>query len=125
LTLRNICGIFVVRFAEQVSKGCHENHVRERVTHVIYSEPNSEGKTIVECLFQGFGGVMPLAVDENGDSFVKEYLDIMDKARPYSTHSEVRAIISEEADAYFAGAKTVDEVADIIQNRIQLYLKER
>lgn len=102
-----------------------ESHVRERVTTVIYKTPDSEGEEVIECHFQQYGGVMPLAVDENGDSFVKEYLDIMDKARPYSTHSEVRAIISEEADAYFAGAKTVDEVADIIQNRVQLYLKER
>ena len=95
------------------------------MTTVIYKTPDSEGEEVIECHFQQYGGVMPLAVDENGDSFVKEYLDIMDKARPYSTHSEVRAIISEEADAYFAGAKTVDEVADIIQNRVQLYLKER
>ena len=74
MTLRNICGIFVVRFAEQVSKECHENHVRERVTHVIYSEPNSEGKTIVECPFQGFGGVMPLVAATIAFCYVGGYL---------------------------------------------------
>lgn len=33
-------------------------------------------------------------------------------------------IIMEEAGAYFSGQKTVDEVAAIIQNRVQLYLDE-
>ena len=33
-------------------------------------------------------------------------------------------IIREEAGAYFVGQKTVDEVAEIIQNRVQLYVNE-
>ena len=33
-------------------------------------------------------------------------------------------IIMEEAGAYFSGDKTVDEVAEIIQNRVQLYVDE-
>ena len=37
----------------------------------------------------------------------------------------VRAIIEEEAPAYFAGDKTVDEVCAIIQNRAQLYVWEQ
>ena len=35
-----------------------------------------------------------------------------------------RVIISEEVDAYFLGQKTVDEVADIIQSRMQVYVSE-
>ncbi len=38
--------------------------------------------------------------------------------------SEVLAIINEEAGAYFAGQKTTDEVAQIIQSRVQIYLSE-
>lgn len=33
-------------------------------------------------------------------------------------------IVSEEAEAYFSGDKTVDEVADIIQNRVTTYINE-
>ena len=33
-------------------------------------------------------------------------------------------IIREEAGSYFAGQKTVDEVVEIIQNRVQLYVNE-
>jgi hypothetical protein len=36
----------------------------------------------------------------------------------------VYSIISEEAEAYFKGQKTVDEVADIIQSRVKIYVSE-
>ena len=42
--------------------------------------------------------------------------DIMD--------DEIFKIIEEEAQSYFAGAKSVDEVADIIQKRVSLYVQE-
>ena len=38
--------------------------------------------------------------------------------------SEIRNIITEESNAYFAGQKSAEEVADIIQSRVQVYLKE-
>ena len=38
--------------------------------------------------------------------------------------SPLTAIIQEEAAYYFAGDKTIEEVVDIIQNRIQLYMNE-
>lgn len=41
-----------------------------------------------------------------------------------SANEELNQIIFEEAGAYFKGSKSVDEVAAIIQNRVNLYLKE-
>ncbi len=38
--------------------------------------------------------------------------------------SSVMDIINEEAGAYFDGSKTPEEAADLIQNRVQLYLNE-
>ena len=38
--------------------------------------------------------------------------------------TEVLKIIKEEAAAYFAGQKAAEEVSDIIQSRVQVYLKE-
>lgn len=40
-------------------------------------------------------------------------------------HWEIDYIIREEAEAYYAGDKSVDEVAEIIQNRVQNYLREQ
>ena len=37
---------------------------------------------------------------------------------------EIFKIIEEEAQSYFAGAKSVDEVADVIQKRVSLYVME-
>jgi ABC-type glycerol-3-phosphate transport system substrate-binding protein len=38
---------------------------------------------------------------------------------------EIASIISEEAESYFAGDKSANEVAEIIQNRVQIYVSEQ
>ena len=38
--------------------------------------------------------------------------------------NEIRSIISEEAAAFYAGQKTVEETAKVIQSRVQLYVDE-
>ena len=38
---------------------------------------------------------------------------------------QIRSIIQEEAQYFFQNQKTVEETAQIIQNRVQLYLDER
>lgn len=42
----------------------------------------------------------------------------------YTNHQDLMNIISEEAAPYFTGQKSVKEVADIIQNRVQIYVNE-
>ncbi|MDD6503040.1 MAG: hypothetical protein PUF46_05935, partial [Oscillospiraceae bacterium] len=39
--------------------------------------------------------------------------------------SAINDILLEEASAYFNGVKTAEEVSEIIQNRVALYLKEQ
>ena len=39
--------------------------------------------------------------------------------------SDIYAIIDEEAQAYFAGSRSLDDTATIIQNRVQLYIDEK
>ena len=38
---------------------------------------------------------------------------------------KLRAILEEELDAFFAGGKSAEDVAKVIDNRVQLYLNER
>ena len=40
-------------------------------------------------------------------------------------HVEIMKIIEEEAESYFEGQKYAKQVADVIQNRVQLYLLEK
>ena len=43
----------------------------------------------------------------------------------YTVHDDVKDIINEEAQYYFAGTRSAEETATIIQDRVQLYLDER
>ncbi|MCM1192204.1 MAG: ABC transporter substrate-binding protein [Butyrivibrio sp.] len=54
-----------------------------------------------------------------------EYTQALEEARPYPLRTlPVLAIIREEAEDYFNGSKTVEEVTALISNRVQLYLDE-
>lgn len=51
--------------------------------------------------------------------------ELISVARPaVSSNDEIFNIITEEADAYFKGQKSVDEVAGVIQSRAQIYVSE-
>lgn len=53
---------------------------------------------------------------------VRELIEMAD--RKFQFHPEIQNIISEEAEAYFAGQKSLEEVTALIQNRVSLYLEE-
>lgn len=57
---------------------------------------------------------------------VAAVMSLIDAAKPasFSDTSEIVNIINEEAEAYYQGQKTVDEVAEIIQSRIWVYVNE-
>ena len=59
------------------------------------------------------------------DEEVQEYRDIINRiSKTWDYDESLNEIISEEAKAYFAGDKTVDETCEIIQNRATTYVKE-
>ncbi len=59
------------------------------------------------------------------DEDVEEFLVIFEMADEVSMQdTAIMAIIEEEVAPFFAGEKSVDEVADIIQSRVDIYLKE-
>jgi len=49
-------------------------------------------------------------------------IDIADNKFEYNTN--ILNIIDEEAQSYFTGQKDLKNVAELIQNRVQLYLSE-
>ena len=53
---------------------------------------------------------------------VKNFILSVDKS--YLSIDEINTIITEEAEAFFEGQKTVDEVASIIQSRASIYISE-
>lgn len=62
-----------------------------------------------------------MATKEEAD----QILALMDGAKPVTTtNDQIFLIISEEAEPYFQGQKTADEVASIIQSRAGIYVSE-
>lgn len=53
---------------------------------------------------------------------IKELME--NAAFVFNSNSEIMEIISEESEAFFKGQKTVDDVAGIIQSRVQIYVNE-
>lgn len=53
-------------------------------------------------------------------------MQLIDIAKPvsYTQNDEVMNIINEEAEAFYKGQKSVDEVASVIQSRVKIYVGE-
>lgn len=71
-------------------------------------------------------GVMELVdVETDGTEEMEEYLTYLDNCGyQYNAYSDITDIIYEEANSYFANQQTVEKTAELIQNRVQLYLNE-
>lgn len=64
----------------------------------------------------------------DGTSYLTEYLEYLDQIRPRPQDAElspVRNIILEEAAAYFDGERSLNDVIDMMQSRVSLYLAEQ
>lgn len=69
------------------------------------------------------GVEVPLKKD--GSSYVDDYIAFMDNCRAETRSTEgIGNIIREEASGYFQNIQSLDNTARVIQNRVQLYLKE-
>lgn len=60
------------------------------------------------------------------NAFWDSYYDVLEKVdTPKGSNYAVVGIVLEESAAFFAGQKTVEEVSELIQNRVQLYVNEQ
>ncbi len=80
------------------------------------------GERIVKATAVGNDILVFAAKQEDVDA-VRELVEKVDGKR--KNHPEIQAIIEEEASYYLNGKKDVDAVAEIIQNRMTIYLQER
>ena len=61
-----------------------------------------------------------------GDAEAQRFLDLLDAVENVSFYDEaVLSIVSQEAAAYFAGDKSAEETARLIQSRVGLYVSEQ
>ena len=70
-------------------------------------------------------GTEEIQLDELSAGEVNTVLDFIKSITDVTTsETTISNIIEEEAGAYYAGQKTAEEVADIIQSRVSIYLSE-
>ena len=79
---------------------------------------------------QGFGnsgGDFYFSVDIHPvtDEEIEQFLNVLDAVNEIRVYDQtIDRIIKEEAAAYFSGQKPVEAVADIIENRVGIYVRE-
>lgn len=80
----------------------------------------------VEPLQSGYGwDDLNIDIGPLSDEQAQKYIDLVNSTTKTSDYNtEITNIITEEAKAYFAGQKSLDETADIIQNRVKTYVNE-
>ena len=62
---------------------------------------------------------------KDGTTYLEEYLELMEHCVSRSdVVEEVQAIVCEEAQGYFRGQKRAEQVAEVIQSRVSLYLAQ-
>lgn len=73
------------------------------------------------------GRTVGLPTREDGTTYVSDYIEFLDHAevQRYSSSDTIWQIIEEETESYWNGGKSAKDVANIIDNKVQLYLDER
>jgi multiple sugar transport system substrate-binding protein len=71
--------------------------------------------------FYGLENAQPLTADDA--AHIQEYTQMVDKV--YNSDETILTILEEETASFFSGDKSEKAVADIIQNRVAIYLAER
>ncbi len=109
-------------YEEQMKEAMTPNYLLDETGEIVLDE---EGCPIEVSNYSYSWGDFEMdiyAVSEDEAAKMMDTINRIDGA--YSYNEQLMAIIEEESAPYFAGQKTVDEVADIIQNRIRLYVNE-
>ena len=101
-----------------------EKLLEEAMKQEYTTDENGNQVEVEKCQWQfdDFDVTIYAATQEETD----ELMTLLQSANFLQTnvYSEMSDIITEEAEPFFKGQKTAEEVANIIQNRIQVYMNE-
>lgn len=90
-----------------------ENGEPIQISHHSYGWAGGSGESFDLEIF---------AVSQSEADSIRKLIDSVDGI--YQYNSSLMNIITEETEPYFAGQKSVDEVVDIIQSRVRIYINE-
>lgn len=112
-----------ILFGIPIRNDCYEMMIREKTTTESYVD--EYGKEVSPWSMEGeiYGThVQEGPVPEEDELLFRQLVENTTKKSNYNPM--IMQIVEEEAKAYFAGDKDVDETAKIIQNRVTTYINE-
>ncbi len=100
-----------------------EEAMTEAMTDSYTDSVDGAGLLPKGSYFTSDGYIMVYKADQSDVDAIRALVARADCKFEYQT--EIMEIINEEADYYFAGQKSVEEVMSLIQNRVSLYIAEQ
>jgi ABC-type glycerol-3-phosphate transport system substrate-binding protein len=120
-TNASVCWEFIKMFiSEDVQRKITEN-IGFPVNRTIFEEQLFEAMNPELTESESEVEIVPL--DESSAQSLRELIDGLNTA--YTFDESIMAIVMEEAPAYFLDQKSAEDVAEIIQSRVQLIINER
>lgn len=106
-----------------ISKTALDTKLQEDMTPEYYEDVNGEQKEQSKAVWgQGDFDVEVFAATAEQVERVKELINTAGNSK--NSDSQIQNIINEEAQAYFEGQRSVEDVAALIQSRVQVYVNE-
>ena len=111
-----------LQWALPVSKELFVKQAKEAMEDPYYFDENGEKVTYEDTMYINNEEVkLPNLTQEQVDDYVS-FVESVNKPNYYN--EAIQNIISEEAAAFYEGQKSAEDVANIIQSRVQIYVNE-
>jgi ABC-type glycerol-3-phosphate transport system substrate-binding protein len=102
---------------------CYDMMVKAKMTTKTYTDELGQEISPMESTY-GYDD-LEVEIKPSSQEEVDMYTDLINSTKKVSGYdNEIMEIIQEEAKAYFAGEKSLDDTAAIIQNRVKTYVNE-
>ena len=76
--------------------------------------------------FKAENAYYPLETKADGSTYLEDYLNFLDHCAPLPrSYEEIEEIVLSGAEGYFNGQYSAERAAELIHNRVQLYLDEQ
>jgi len=104
---------------EQNQQKVIETSVREDIIRNSVYFDEYTGKWYIKA---GIGSTLFTKTED--ETYLEDYISFLKKLGPFGKESPIADIVEQEASEYFKGGRSAEEIAKIIDNRVQLYLDE-
>ena len=111
-----------IEFNFPVTKSAFEKKAKESMETKYYTDENGDKQEEIEYYWIGDQEVKLPNLTKEDVQFVENF--VYSLSEPMTYNANVNNIIMEEASAFFSGQKSAEEVANIIQSRLSIYVNE-